>query len=136
MNRRSFLPPFGKIFITSLVLSLLGIVGLLFIVFYLEPTLAPRWLFFFFLTIASSGVALPAIFVLQRRLARQQVTVFVILREAILTAIFIDLLAWMQLGRIISNLIILILAAGFILIEFFLRLAEKATFHSDETIHE
>jgi len=136
MSRRSLLPPFGKIFITSLILSLLGIVGLLFIVFYLEPTLAPRWLFFFFLTIASSGVALPVIFILQRRLARQQVTVFVILREAILTAIFIDLLAWMQLGRIISNLIILILAAGFILVEFFLRLAEKATFHPDELIHE
>jgi L-seryl-tRNA(Ser) seleniumtransferase len=42
------------------------------------------------------------------------------------------LCAWLQLGRIISNLIILILAAGFILLEVFLRMAEKATFKPEE----
>ena len=75
-------------------------------------------------------------YIIQRRLAKQYVPVSVLLREAIFFAIFIDLMTWLQLGRIISNLIILILAAGFILLETFLRTAEKATFKPDETSYE
>ncbi len=136
MNRRSFLPPFGKIFLTSLILAGLGGGGLLFIVIFMEPTLGPRWMFFFFLTLCSAGAALPLAYVVQRRLAKQIVPVSVLLREAILFSIFVDMIAWLQLGRIISNLIILILAAGFILLEIFLRTAEKAAFKPDETGYE
>jgi uncharacterized membrane protein YhaH (DUF805 family) len=132
MKRRSYLPPFGKLFLTSLILGLIGLAGLVFVIFFSEPTLGPRWLFFFFLTLFCSGIALPAAYIVQRRLAKQNVPVNVLLREAILFSIFIDLCAWLQLGRIISNLIILILAAGFILLEVFLRMAEKATFKPEE----
>ena len=136
MNYRSFLPPFGKIFITSLILSLLGGIGLLSIILFMEPTLGPRWLFFFFLTIFSTGLALPLAYIIQRRLAKQYVPPSVLVREALLFSIFIDLVTWMQLGRIISNLIIFILAAGFVLLEVFLRMAEKATFKPDESSYE
>lgn len=132
MKRRSYLPPFGKLFLTSLILGITGFMGLMFLIFFSEPTLGPRWLFFFFLTICSSGLALPAVYILQRRLARQYVPIGVLLREAILFSIFIDLCAWLQLGRIISNLIILILAIGFILLEVFLRMAEKAAFKPED----
>lgn len=136
MKYRSFLPPFGKFFITSLLLALIGGGGLIFIIFFTEPTLGPRWMFFFLLTLCAGGIALPFAYIIQRRLAKQYVSANVLLREAILFAIFVDLLAWMQLGRIISNLIILILAGGFMMLEVFLRMAENATFKPDETSDE
>ena len=136
MKYRTYLPPFGKIFLTSLILSVLGGGGLLFIILFMEPTLGPRWLFFFFLTIVASGIAMPCAYIIQRRLATQYVPHTVIIREALFFAIFIDLVAWLQLGRIITNLIIVILAGGFVLLEFFLRMAEKATFKPDESSYE
>jgi len=134
MKYRSFVPPFGKIFMTSLILSLLGIGGLIFIIIFSEPTLGPRWLFFFFLTLCATGLSLPVMYIVQRRVAKQYVPVSVLLREAIFFSIFIDIITWLQLGRIISNLMILILAAGFILLEIFLRMAEKATFKPEDSI--
>ncbi|MDK2982116.1 MAG: hypothetical protein PWQ55_2463 [Chloroflexota bacterium] len=125
------MPNFGKIFLTSLILFVLGAGGLFFVVVFSEPTLGPRWLFFFFLTIAAAGLALPFAYIIQRRTAKQYVPTSVLMREAILFAILIDLLTWLQLGRILSSLMILILTGGFILLEFFLRMAEKATFQPE-----
>lgn len=135
MKHRSYLPPFGKLFLISLILGITGFLGLIFLIVFSEPTLGPRWLFFFFLTICCSGLALPAVYIVQRRLAKQYVPIAVLLREAILFSIFIDLCVWLQLGRILTNLIILILAAGFILLEVFLRMAEKAAFKPEEESH-
>jgi len=130
--RKSFLPPFGKILSTSLLLAFLGGGGLAFIIIFFEPTLGPRWMFFFFLSIFGAGIALPLSYLVQRRFATQYVPGKVMVREAILFGVFIALLAWLQLGRIITNLIIVIIAAGFILLEVLLRMAEKATFQVDE----
>lgn len=132
MPPRSYLPPFRKILVTSLLLGTIGVGGLFFIFFNMEPTLGPRWLFFFFLTISGAGVALPVVYVIQRRAASQYVPANVLLREAILFGVFLDLLAWLQIGRIASNLITLLLAGGLVLLEVFLRMAEKATFRADE----
>jgi len=118
--------------VTSLLLGLIGLGGLGFIFLTTEPTLGPRWLFFFFLTLAGAGIALPAVYLIQRRTARQYVSAKVIIREAILFGVFLDLLAWLQIGRIASNLIAFILAGGLVLLEIFLRMAEKATFKADE----
>jgi len=79
---------------------------------------------------------MPFAYVIQRRVARQYVPVNVLLREALLFSIFIDLLTWLQLGRILTNLMILILAGGFFLLEFFLRMAEKATFQPESQDNE
>ena len=132
--RKSFLPPFGKILSTSLLLSFLGGGGLAFIIIFFEPTLGPRWLFFFFLLILGAGIALPSSYLIQRRFATQYVPGKVMIREAILFGIFLSLIAWLQLGRIITNLIIVIIAAGFVLLEVLLRMAEKATFQADENV--
>jgi len=117
--------------VTSLLLGVIGLGGLFFLFFNLEPTLGPRWLFFFFLTISGSGAALPVVYIIHRRAATQYVPAKVILREAIFFGVFLDLWAWLQIGRIASNLIVLILAGGLILLEVFLRMAEKATFNAD-----
>lgn len=89
-------------------------------------------MFFFFLSIIGAGIALPISYLIQRRFANQNVPGKVLIREAILFGIFLALIAWLQLGRILTNLIILIIAAGFILLEMLLRMAEKATFQADE----
>jgi len=129
-------PPFGKLFLISLILTFLGMGGLAFIIFTLQPTLGPRWLFFFFLTLAGSGLGLPFAYLIQRRVASKYVPAKVLIREALLIGIFADLLAWLQIGRIASELVVLLLAAGLALLEFFLRLAEKATFKADEYAEE
>ncbi|MDP2964543.1 MAG: hypothetical protein Q8N39_00740 [Pelolinea sp.] len=132
MAHKSYLPPFGKIFITSLLLSIMGLGGLAFIFIALEPTLWPRWMFYLFLTMAGTGLALPAAYIIQRRLAKQYVPARVLIREGLFFGIYLDLLAWLQIGRITSNLVIFFLAGGMILLEVFLRMAEKATFRADE----
>jgi hypothetical protein len=132
MGNNSYLPSLGKILITSLMLSIIGLGGIAFIFFTLEPTLWPRWLFYFFLTLAGTGLALPIIFIVQRRMAKKYVPGFVLIREGLFFGIFLDLLAWLQIGRIASNLIIFFLAGGFILLEIFLRMAERATFKANE----
>jgi hypothetical protein len=132
MVHNSYLPPFGKIFITTLMLSIIGMGGIAFIFFTLEPTLWPRWLFYFFLTMVGTGLALPLIFIIQRRLAKKYVPESVLIREGLFFGIFLDLLAWLQIGRIVSNLVIFLLAGGIILLEVFLRMAEKATFKANE----
>ena len=132
MIRKSYLPPFGKILISSIFLTILGGGGLTFIFMFFEPTLGPRWMFFFFLTIIGAGVALPISYLIQRRFANQAIPGKVLIREAILFGVFLALIAWLQLGRILTNLIIVIISIGFILLEMLLRMAEKATFKADE----
>jgi hypothetical protein len=132
MLHKSYLPPFFKIIVTALLLCVTGLVGLAFILMTLEPTLWPRWLFYFFLTMAGTGIALPAVYIVQRRLAKQYIPAKVLIREGLFFGIYLDLLAWLQIGRIATNLVIFLLAGGLILLEYFLRMAEKATFKADE----
>ena len=132
--RKSYLPPFSKILMSSVILSILGGGGLAFIFIFFEPTLGPRWMFFFFLSIIGAGIALPISYLIQRRFATQAVPGKVLIREAILFGVFLALIAWLQLGRILTNLIVVIIAVGFILLEMLLRMAEKATFQADENV--
>ena len=132
--RKSYLPPFSKILMSSIILSILGGGGLVFIFIFFEPTLGPRWMFFFFLSIIGAGIALPISYLIQRRFATQTVPGKVLIREAILFGVFLALIAWLQLGRILTNLIVVIIAVGFILLEMLLRMAEKATFQADENV--
>jgi len=136
MSMRSNIPPFGKILTTSLLLTALGGGGLIFIILFLEPRLGPRWLFYFFLTMGGTGTALPAIYLIQRRIATQYVSSRVLIREALFFGIFLDLWIWLQIGRIATNLIVIMLAGGLFLVDFLLRLAEKATFKSDDYAEE
>ena len=134
MLRKSYLPPFGKILTTSLFLIFIGGGGLAFGFTFFEPTLGPRWLFFFFLTILGAGIAIPISYMIQRRFANQSVPPKVLIRESILFGVFLSMIAWLQLGRILTNLIIIIVAIGFLLLEMLLRMAEKETFKADADV--
>jgi len=115
----------------TLFLVVIGGSGLAFTLFMLEPRLGPRWLFFFFLVIFGAGLALPGSFIIQRRFAKDYVPSRVLVREAILFGVFLTVLAWLQLGRILTNLIIAIIGVGFLLLEMLLRMAEKSAFNPD-----
>ncbi len=60
-------PSVQSIFILSGILAGSGFLGLLILIFATLPTLGPRWLFFFFLTLLAIGVSLPLIHFLHRR---------------------------------------------------------------------
>jgi len=129
MKKKSYLPPFGKILIITLFLVLIGGSGLVFTLFMLEPRLGPRWMFFFFLVIFGAGIALPGSYIIQRRFAKDYVPSRVLVRESILFGTYLALLAWLQLGRILTNLITAIIGVGFLLFEMLLRMAERSAFN-------
>ncbi|HSM23798.1 MAG TPA: hypothetical protein VK856_02950 [Anaerolineaceae bacterium] len=115
------------IIITSLVIALIGWIGLFFLLQYTQPFLGPRWLFFFLLTMAISGTALPLVYFLNLRFPSEPpANTSVIIRQALWFAIFVDLLAWLQLGRVLNSILIVVIALGIIAIENLIRLVERS----------
>lgn len=120
-------PSFWIFFWISLFLSLLGWGGLVYLVLETLPYLGPRWLFFFFFTLAFSGLALPVTYFLNRRFpSSPPADSSIILREAMWVGVYCSGLAWLQLGRVLTGGLALVLAAGLILVEFLLRLGERS----------
>jgi hypothetical protein len=132
----SFLSPFSRILIAALILSVGGLTGMAVVVFFTEPVLGPRWLAYFFLTLLASGLSLPFVHILQRRIATAAVPDSVLIREALWFGIFVDLITWLQLGRVLNGLLVVFLAGGFIVLEMLLRLAETALFKPDASPDE
>jgi len=111
----------------SLFLAIIGWGGLIALIFYTMPTIGPRWLFFFLSVLAVTGIALPlAAFLNNRFPSTPPATTGVILRQALWVGIYFPTLAWLQIGRVLTPSLALLLAVGFILIEFLLRLREKS----------
>lgn len=118
-----------QVLITSVILNVLGWIGLILLVNWTLPTLGPRWLFFFLVTLACSGLALPVIFFLHLRFPTTPKAGFgIFVREALFFSMFIDMMIWLQLGRVLTSLRAFFIAAGIIAIEYFLRLRERSKF--------
>ena len=123
---------FSAILITSLVLFAVGAIGLVILFNLTVPTLGPRWLMFFLLTLAVSGLALPAAYFLNVRFpSTPPADAGVLLREAIFMAIYVDLIVWLQFGKVLNFAIGLFVLVGFALIEFLLRWRERSRFSPD-----
>lgn len=121
------LAPFYLFLWVSLVLCLIGYGGLVFLFFYTLPTLGPRWLFYFLLTLALTGTALPVAYLLNRRFpSTPPVENGVVLREAMWFGVFGSLTAWLMQGDVYTTGLALVLAAGLVLVEFLLRLSERS----------
>ena len=111
----------------ALFLILIGWGGLAYLVIYSIPTLGPRWLFYFLLVLALTGTALPIVAYLNYRFpSSPPVTTTVIIRQALWVGVYGSTLAWLQIGRILSPTLAILLAIGFGLIEFLLRLGERS----------
>jgi hypothetical protein len=134
--QKTFLSPFSKILMTAFILTFIGLTGLAVMIFFTEPTLGPRWLGYFFLTLLVSGLILPFVHLFQRRIAKQPVSDGVLIREALWFGIYVDLIAWLQLGRVLNGLIAIFLAGGFVVLEVLLRMSESALFKADDNFDE
>jgi hypothetical protein len=115
------------ILITSFILALIGWAGLYFLMETSQPYLGARWLWFFLFTLAITGTALPIVYFLNKRFpSKPGISTSSLIRQAVWVAVFFDLLAWLQLGRILNPLLALVLAIGLIIIENLIRMVEKA----------
>lgn len=121
------LNPFLSFLWISFILCVLGWGGLYFVISQTEPEPGARWLFFFLLTLAISGSALPVMYFLNRRFpADPPVDNSVVIREAVWVGVFVALIAWLQIGRVLTSGLAMMLAAGLLLVEFLLRLGERS----------
>jgi hypothetical protein len=84
-------------------------------------------MFFFLLVLAVTGVTLPIVAFLNRRFpGTPPATSTVVIREATWFGSFAATAAWLQMGRVLSTVMALLLLIGFILVEFLLRLNERS----------
>ncbi|MFQ5924238.1 MAG: hypothetical protein ACE5M4_15485 [Anaerolineales bacterium] len=112
------------LFATALLLIAIGGTGLILLMATTLPTLGPRWLFFFLLTIAVTGTALPFVWLLHKRFGPAPSAV--LLRQALWVALFVSLCVWLLINRSLTLSLGLLLGVGFILVEWFLRLLERS----------
>jgi hypothetical protein len=125
-------PPITTFLPTAIILMLLGWGGFLAVVFYTEPSGGTRWALFFTGVLALTGTALPGVAYLNRRFpSMPPPTPGIILRQAIWAGIYLPTLAWLQIGRVLSPFLALLLGVGLVLIEFLLRLRERAQWKPD-----
>ena len=118
------------LFATALLLLAIGWTGLYFLVATTLPTVGPRWLFFFLLTIAVTGTALPFVWLLHKRFGPAPSAV--LLRQALWVALFASLGVWLQINRALTLSLALLLGVGFILVEWFLRLLERSVWRPEQ----
>ncbi len=117
---RAFLP-------LSVVLTISGWGGLVLIIQGTVPNIGPRWLFFFLGVLALTGPALPLVYFLNLRFpSNPPVAGMVILRQALWVGVYGSTVAWLQLGRVLTVGLAVILAGVFAMIEFLLRLFERS----------
>lgn len=120
--------PSVRAFLPLIVLLLvLGWGGLFVLVNMTQPTLWPRWLFFFLIVVAFTGLALPVVAFLHRRFpieppAEQKV----IVRQALWVGVYAALIVWMNFGQVVSLGLSVVFLAGFVVLEVILRLRERS----------
>jgi len=117
---RTFLP-------ASIIMMLTGWGGLYAILTNTTPTGGTRWAFFFVMILALTGTLLPGIAYLHRRFpSNPPPAPTVIVRQSLWVAVYFATLAWLQIGRVLTPALILLLAIGLVLIEWLLRMRERA----------
>ncbi len=120
-------PPVRSFLFTAVLFGLLGWGGLVVLFTNTLPTIGPRWLFFFLFFIGLTGTALPFTAFLNRRFpSTAPAPGSVILRQAIWIGIYGSAIAWLQIGRVLTVSLALLLAIGLALIEWLLRMRERS----------
>ena len=120
--------PSIKVFLpTIVILVFLGWGGLVILMNSTEPTLWPRWLFFFFVVVALTGTALPVTIYLNHRFpSKPPANARVMVRQALWVGGYGATMVWLNYGQVISFNLALIFLVGFMAIEVFLRLWERS----------
>ena len=120
-------PPVLSFLPTALLLFFIGWGGLVVLINETVPTVGPRWLFFFLVVIAVTGTMLPVTAFLNRRFpSTPPATSAVVVRQALWIGVYGATLAWLQIGRVLTFALGVLLLVGMGLIEFLLRLSERS----------
>jgi len=120
-------PPVKSFLPTAFILMLLGWGGLSAVILYTTPSGGARWAFFFTAVLGLTGTALPATaFLNQRFPSTPPPTPGIVLRQAIWVGIYFPTLFWLQIGRVLTPFLALLLGVGLVLVEGLLRLRERS----------
>jgi hypothetical protein len=118
---------FRPFLVASIILCLLGAGVFALAVLVFEPTVWPKWLFFFGGTLTLTGLALPVAWFLNLRFpSTPPATPYVIIRQAAWVGVFGGLVAWLQQERLVSLGILAGLVLGLFVIEYLIRMRERS----------
>ncbi len=127
MNDYDSTPPVRFFILPAFILTIAGWGGLAFLVINTYPTVFPRWFFFFLLVLGISGLMLPMVAFFNRRFQTDPpASGSVIVREASWFGLLAATVAWLQMGRVLTPVMAVLLMMGFLLIEILLRLNERS----------
>jgi hypothetical protein len=91
-------------------------------------------LFFFLGVLALTGSTLPFVAFLNRRFPSSPPTTSgVILRQSLWVGIYGATLVWLQIGRVLTPPMALVLAIGLVIIEWLIRLREKSQWRVEKS---
>jgi hypothetical protein len=120
-------PPVSAFLPTAIFLAIIGWGGLIALFINTLPTVGPRWLFFFLTVLAITGTFLPFVAYLNLRFPSiPPPSGIAVVRQSLWAGIYIATLAWLQIGRVLTPTLAVLLAVGIGLIEFLLRLSERS----------
>jgi hypothetical protein len=112
---------------SAIILFILGWGAAAYAVLMLTPVVGARWLLFFGATLGLISLALPVMWFLNLRFhSDPPAGAGVVVRQAIWVGIYGAMLVWLQQVRLVTIWSGLGLAAGLIVIEYLIRMREKA----------
>lgn len=126
------LPDHTGLLIAAAFLAFGGWAGLILLFSMALPNLGARWLFFVLWVIALTGTAVPFVRYLNRRFAKGQAPPAVMLREALFVGLFGAVLAWLQVSRVLTAPVALLIAAGLAALDGLLRLRDRSRWIPEE----
>jgi hypothetical protein len=113
--------------LAAVILAIFGWYGLFILMNTSLPELGPRWLFYVLWTSATTGTSLPFLWLLNRRFrASYPAPPKVLLREGLFIGLYAATCLWLQLNRMLTLTLALLLAIGLFAIEWLLRLIERS----------
>jgi hypothetical protein len=117
---------YRALMITAVLLILFGWPALYLLLITSLPTVGPRWFFFFTWAAASTGTALPFVWLLNRRFsADDPAPPGTLLREGLLFGLYAATCMWLQMNRSLTLSLGLLLGIGFLAVEWLLRYFEQ-----------
>lgn len=121
-------PGFRPFLISTILLFFGGWGGLSLLLTYSVPSLWPRWSFFALLILAGTGTILPISYWINTTFpSNPPAEPRVIVRQSVSVGVYLALLAWLSIGRVLNPPITLWLGLGLAAIEYLLRLRETSS---------
>lgn len=114
----------------SIIIGLSGWGGLVYLTTQTSPSLGNRWLFFCAIVFAVTGSAAPFVALANRLFSSQTPVQFgMVVRESLWVGIYAAAFLWLNKGQVVSLGLLIVLAVGFILVEFLLRMRARSEWH-------